>query len=61
LTNDWSKIGTDDLITINQVFEQASENEDGTWSIQLNAVHWSRCFGVKYEIAHELQERADQI
>lgn len=57
--SDWSKISTDDLITLHEAFERAIANEDGTWSIHLSSVHWSRCFGVKYEIAQELQERDD--
>jgi hypothetical protein len=60
MKSDWSKISTDDLITIDQVFEQAVENEDGTYSIHLNAVLWSRCFAVKYEIGHERQRRDDE-
>jgi plasmid maintenance system killer protein len=55
--SDWSKISTDDLITLNEAFEHAVEHEDGTYSIHLNDVHWPRCFAIKYEIAHELQER----
>lgn len=55
--SDWSKISKDDLITLQQLFERAVEHEDGTWSIHLTSVHWSRYFRVKYEIANELQER----
>ena len=58
--NDWSKISTSDLITLNELFDRAVENEDGTHSIHLNDVHWLRCASVKYEIAYELQERADR-
>ena len=38
MTNDWSKIGTDDLIALNELFDRAVENEDGTCSIHLTAV-----------------------
>jgi hypothetical protein len=55
--SDWSKINRGDLITIHEAFDGAWQNEDGTWSIHLNENHWSRCFAVKYDIAHELQER----
>jgi hypothetical protein len=57
--SDWSKISTDDLITIHEVFDRAVLNEDGTYSIHLGDVNWSRWSGVKYEIAHELQKRAE--
>ena len=55
--SDWSKISTDDLIAIYEAFERAVENTDGTWSIHLNDVIWSRCLEVRYEIAHELLDR----
>lgn len=58
--SDWSKISKDDLITILGVFEHAVENEDGSVTIHLNSVHWSRCFAVKHEITHDLQERDDR-
>lgn len=57
--NDWSKISTGDLITLNELFDRAVENEDGTYSIYLNDIHWLKCAPVKYEIAYELQERGD--
>jgi hypothetical protein len=60
LKSDWSKISKGDLITIHQAFEGRIENKDGTVSIHLNDVHWSRCFGVMYEIGHELQRRDEQ-
>ena len=60
MANDWSKISTGDLITLNELFDRAVENEDGTYSIHLSAVRWSRYFAVKYEIAHELQDRAER-
>ena len=55
--SDWSKIRTDDLITIHEAFEQAVEDEDGLYVIRLTPVHWSRCFGLKVEIGHERQKR----
>ena len=30
--NDWSKISTGDLITLNELFELAVENEDGMYT-----------------------------
>jgi hypothetical protein len=47
-------------MTIHEAFKNRLENEDGTVSIHLNSVAWSRCFGVMYEIAHELVERDDR-
>jgi hypothetical protein len=29
-------------------------------TITLNDVHWSRCYAIAYEIAHELAERDDR-
>jgi hypothetical protein len=31
--SDWSKISTDDLITLTHLFDQAVELEDGTYTI----------------------------
>jgi len=58
--SDWSKIDTDALITIHQAFESRHERDDGTVTIHLNSVHWSRCHTVMYEIAHELHERDER-
>ena len=55
--SDWSKIITDDLITIGQVFEQAVEDEDGMYVIRLTPAHWVRWFAVNYEIEHERLRR----
>ncbi len=57
MKSDWSKISTDDLITIHEAFNGAAENEDGTRTIFLNSVHWSRCFEVMHEIGFEMLER----
>lgn len=60
MESDWTKISTGDLITIHQAFEGRFENEDGTVSIHLSPVLWSRCFEVMYEIGHELHERDER-
>jgi hypothetical protein len=39
--SDWSKIATDDLITIHEAFANRIEPEDGVFVIQLNRIH---CF-----------------
>ena len=60
MTSDWSAIRTDDLITIHQAFERGVESVDGTVTIHLNDVHWSRCIGVMYEIGREMRRRNEQ-
>ena len=60
MTNDWSKISTGDLLTLTDLFDRALMNDDGTWSIQLTAVHWSRCAHVNGEIVQELEARVDR-
>jgi hypothetical protein len=57
LNSDWSKIGTDDLITIYEAFHGRAENEDGTRTIFLTSIHWKRCLAIMREIDEELNER----
>lgn len=58
--SDWSNISEDDLITIHQAFEGGVENDDGTYSIYLSAVHWSKCLAVMGKIGDELRERDER-
>jgi hypothetical protein len=58
--SDWSGVSTDHLITLKAAFDRRLENENGTVTITLNDVHWSRCYAIAYEIAHELAERDDR-